>query len=144
MRDPCGDYISVFRATVAGGAAGAFGASISIGGTVLGAIARNVIAGFFGNAAGQIAASGPDQYSFAQSIAQGAVSGAAGAYGNLVGVHSGIIAVRYGARNALSASQNAGTVGAIAAGTISNVAVPAELGGLNRNGKDEGRCGCKK
>lgn len=103
------------------------------------ATVRGSLAGFSGNTTGQLVTGGPANDSLAEALTQAVIGGAAGAYGNALGLGYALNAVRGGTTSAMSipTSFNVGTTGNIGMSAALNMLTPTNLGGMNP------ACGCQ-
>jgi RHS repeat-associated protein len=145
LNDPCATSGSIAQSVAMGAVLGGVSAAVPIGGSLAAAVARNALAGFAGNSAGQLVTGGPSNYSVGQAATQAVVGGLAGGAGNAVGLATGLSLARNGATTAkaISTSLGVGTTAAIATGTGLNLALPGSVGGLNGGGGSS-YCGCGK
>jgi RHS repeat-associated protein len=145
LNDPCATSGSIAQAVAMGAVLGGVSAAVPIGGSLAAAVARNALAGFAGNSAGQLVTGGSGNYSVGQAATQAAVGGIAGGAGNTVGLATGLSMARNGATaaEAISTSLGVGTTTAIGTGTGLNLALPGSVGGLNGGGGSSD-CGCSK
>jgi RHS repeat-associated protein len=145
LKDPCASTGSIAQAVAMGTALGGLSAAVPVGGSIAAAAARNALAGFGGNSAGQLVTGGVSNYNFGQAVAQGAVGGVSGGYGNSLGLATGLGMVRNGATasSAISTSLGVGSTGAIGMGVGLNMILPSGMGGLNTSGSSKS-CGCVK
>jgi hypothetical protein len=119
--------------------------AISIGGPAIASMTRNGLAGLAGNSVGQLAGGSVEQFSFGEAAMQAVVGSVSGTWERAAGFMHGLALLKNGAtaQQAISSSFAVGSVHAVGATGLQNLALPSNLGGVGQ-GAGTVDCGCKK